>query len=182
MVVFFFEGGAFFFKHFLIIEVLPNEHCLFIWSLSVSVRAFPSNHLQFIFSENCCRGICDTGLRTGGLLQACHWLSNPVSYLGWTWPCPSHRVEVWSFLFVSSARLFGGNQFIFTWQASCPKLFSWNVALTYLESVLVLRSESLKPYDHWNSLRLPLNTPVVLFQTWFLSEPFKGLQGLFSSF
>lgn len=45
------------------------------------------------------------------------------------------------------------------------KLFSWNAILTYLGSILVLRSESLKPCDHRNSSRPPLNTSLGLFQT-----------------
>lgn len=92
-------------------------------------------------------------------------------------------MEVWSFLFVQSVRLFRENQFIFTWHASFSKLFSWNSVLTYLGSVFVPRSESLKSCDHWNSSRLPSNTALVLFQTSdFFRNLSKGYERYFLTF
>lgn len=146
---------------------------------SLSTQSFSK-----LFSGRTAPELCVTlGWEQGGFLWPCHWLSRPLSQLGWTWICPSHRTEVWSFLFVQSARLFRENQFIFTWQASFSKLFSWNEVLTYLGSVLVPRLESLKLRDHWNSLRLPLNTPLGLFQTLdFFLNLSKDYRGYFLTF
>ena len=61
------------------------------------------------------------------------------------------------------------------------KSFSWNFFLTYLGSVLVLRSESLKPCDHgnswdfpsillWGSSRLLISLWTFLRMTWMFSS------------
>lgn len=110
------------------------------------------------------RCVDDTGLRTRGFqhlaVDSGHlWVSqtDPGSAPGIEW-CGHfylYKAQNWS----GKISLFLPDRLPFS------QLFSWNVVLTYLGSALVLWSESLKPCDHGNSSRPPLNTPLGLFQT-----------------
>lgn len=110
----------FFLKQIYIMEVFPKMCCglfFFIWNLSVTVKAF----LQIFFELfSCSRGTCDTGLRTRGFPTALPLTQQTFQVVRLSLALPQPRMEVWSFLFVQSAR----NQFSFTWQACFSELFS----------------------------------------------------------
>lgn len=75
---------------------------------------FPSNSLQLVFSENCFRGMCDTGLTTRGFPTALPLTQQSFELVGLNLALPQPYSGGVVILICAKCKIIQRNQFIFT--------------------------------------------------------------------